>query len=93
MALDPRLLEILRCPISGQPLALADAAQLRILAHAGAQHALKRVDASPVTTPLQVALISADGVYVYRVDAGIPVLLESEAIQSPPGLMNTAMMS
>ncbi len=64
------LLELLRCPMTGQPLRRADAA------------ALERLNARlPAgTKPLTAALLRNDGSAAYPVSDEIPLLLVEEAI-------------
>ncbi len=81
MALDQRLLEILRCPATGQTLARLAGHQLEALNRAIADGALRRDDGNPVAAALAAALITADGERVYPIEDGIPVLLVSEAIK------------
>lgn len=77
MALDPRLLEILRCPVTGQSLSLASRRQLESI-----NQALSAEAAPANITPqaIESALMVADGSRAYRIDDGIPVLLASESI-------------
>ncbi|MCB1567687.1 MAG: hypothetical protein KDI69_02560 [Xanthomonadales bacterium] len=78
MALDTRLLEILRCPATGLPLALASGAQLEDVRRA----ALFTTTAAgrAIHAPFEAALIVADGSRAYPIQNGIPVMLDSEAI-------------
>jgi len=80
MSLDKRLLEILCCPISKQPVQLLSVRQLAALNQALGENGLKYADGSALTTPLQAGLITADGKIVYRIDDGIPVMLADQAI-------------
>lgn len=80
MSLDKRLLDILCCPESKQPVSLLGARQLDALNRALAAGGLKRLDDSSVETPLEAGLITADGQRVYRIDDGIPVMLVDQAI-------------
>ncbi len=77
MALDTRLLEILRCPVTGQPLALASRAQLEDIRRATVNLAV--ANQAP-REPFDAALIVADGSRAYPIQNGIPVMLVSEAI-------------
>jgi uncharacterized protein YbaR (Trm112 family) len=78
--MDRKLLDILVCPASRQPLALLDKAGLEALNRAIAGGGVTRVDDSPQATPLREALVTHDRKTVYRVDDGIPVLLVEEGI-------------
>jgi uncharacterized protein YbaR (Trm112 family) len=78
--MDRKLLDILCCPSTRQPLALLDAQALDALNRAIAAGGVKRADDSVQTEALREALITRDRKTVYRVDDGIPVLLAEEAI-------------
>lgn len=78
--MDRKLLDILVCPATRQPLSLLDKAGLAALNGAIGAGALKRVDDTPQAAPLHEALVTHDRRIVYRVDDGIPVLLVEEGI-------------
>ena len=80
MSLDKRLLDILCCPDSKQPVSLLGAHQLDTLNRALAAGTLKLLDDSLAQGPLEAGLITADGQRVYRIDDGIPVMLVDQAI-------------
>ena len=71
--MDKRLLDILCCPATKQPLRPLTRTELdalnRAIAGGGAQ-----------TAALAAGLITADGKRVYRIDDDIPVMLADEAI-------------
>jgi len=78
--MDRKLLDILVCPASRQPLALLDAAGLDALNAAIASGQVRRDDGTAQAGPLREALVTHDRKRVYRIDDGIPVLLVEEAI-------------
>lgn len=78
--MDRKLLDLLVCPATRQPLALLDATGLAALNAAVAAGTLQRVDGSPQAEPLREALVTRDQRLVYRIDDGIPVLLAEEGI-------------
>ena len=78
--MDRKLLDILVCPTSRQPLALLEPAGLEALNRAIAAGGVKRGDDSPQAQPLRAALLTRDRKTVYRIDDGIPVLLAEEAL-------------
>ncbi|WP_132999197.1 Trm112 family protein [Luteimonas arsenica] len=78
--MDRKLLDILVCPASRQPLALLEPAGLEALNRAIAAGGVKRGDDAAQAEPLREALVTRDRRTVYRVDDGIPVLLAEEAI-------------
>lgn len=78
--MDRKLLDILVCPASRQPLALLERRGLDVINAAIATGALSRVDGAPQSEALREALITQDRRTVYRVDEGIPVLLVEDGI-------------
>jgi len=82
MSLDKRLLDILCCPETKQPVALATARQLAALNEAQAAGRLLQVDGSAVAAPLAAGLVTTDARRVYRIDDGIPVMLVDQAIET-----------
>ena len=78
--MDRKLLDILACPATRQPLAALDKAGLEALNRAIEAGTVRRVDEAAQATPLREALVTRDHKLVYRVDDGIPVLLVEEAI-------------
>jgi uncharacterized protein len=80
MPLDKRLLEILCCPTTRQPVLPMNATQLAAFNAALAEGQLRHADGSPLTGSLGEGLITRDNKTVYRVDDGIPVMLADQAI-------------
>ena len=78
--MDRKLLDILCCPSTRQPLVMLDAQALDALNRAIATGGIKRADDSVQADALREALLTRDRKTVYRVDDGIPVLLAEEAI-------------
>ena len=80
--MDRKLLDILACPASRQPLALLEAAGLEVLNRALSSGSVRRNDDSAQVEPIREALVTRDRKTVYRIDDGIPVLLVEEGIAS-----------
>jgi uncharacterized protein YbaR (Trm112 family) len=78
--MDRKLLDILACPATRQPLARLETRGLELLNQAISAGRLKRVDGNAQAEPLREALITRDRRLVYRIDDGIPVLLVEEGI-------------
>ncbi len=78
--MDRKLLDILCCPASKQPLALLNKAELAALNAAIGHGGLLRVDGSEQAEPIREGLITRDHQTIYRIDDGIPVLLADEGI-------------
>ncbi len=80
--MDRKLLDILCCPSSRQPLAMLESRGLDVLNRAVAAGEVQRVDGSAQDVALREALVTRDRKLVYRIDDGIPVLLAEEAIST-----------
>ena len=80
MTIDRKLLEILVCPISKQPvLLLADdkRAHLNRLISDGS---VRSLDGTVVAVELLQALITRNGTSIYPVEDDIPIMLEEKSI-------------
>ena len=78
--MDRKLLDILCCPISKQPLAMVNSAELSALNTAiGSGNVLKN-DETAQTQIVKQALITRDHKMIYRIEDDIPVLLADEGI-------------
>jgi uncharacterized protein YbaR (Trm112 family) len=62
------VLDLLRCPATGQPLRPATGQELEIASAYSAE-------------PLIAGLVTVDGALLYPVRTGIPILLKAEAVQ------------
>ena len=80
MTMDRKLLDILCCPATKQPLALLNKGELDALNAAIAAGGLLRIDGSTQVEPVREGLITRDHQTIYRIDDGIPVLLHDEGI-------------
>ena len=80
MSIDKGLLDILCCPVTKTPLKSLPADKLAIINREIENGDVKFIDGSPVDKPLEEALITTDGKTVYRIDDGIPVMLEDQGI-------------
>jgi len=78
--MDRKLLDILACPATRQPLMLLEARGLDALNQAIGAGGVRRADDSAQAEPLREALVTRDRKRVYRIDDGIPVLLAEEGI-------------
>jgi uncharacterized protein YbaR (Trm112 family) len=78
--MDRKLLDILACPATRQPLSLLEARGLGALNDAIAGGGVSRVDGNQQHDALREALVTRDRKLAYRIDDGIPVLLVEEAI-------------
>ena len=80
--MDRKLLDILCCPASKQPLALLATDDLERVNRAIAAGGVTRADGSAQAEPLAEGLVTRDRRTVYRLDDGIPVLLADEALDT-----------
>lgn len=80
MAIDRKLLEILRCPVTKLPLSILAPDKLKKLNDAIANGEVHYVDGAKVDKALQAALITDNGRTIYRIDDDIPVMLEDQGI-------------
>lgn len=78
--MDRKLLDLLVCPVTRQPLSLLDSRGLQAVNAAITSGGVLRGDGSPQTEPMREALITRDRKTVYRIDDGIPVLLAEESV-------------
>jgi uncharacterized protein YbaR (Trm112 family) len=78
--MDRKLLDLLVCPVTRQPLALLDSRGLQAVNTAIAAGGVLRGDGSAQQDALREALVTRDRKTLYRLDDGIPVLLAEEAI-------------
>jgi uncharacterized protein YbaR (Trm112 family) len=81
--IDPELLEILACPETHQPLAMADAELVASLNEAIEAGGLVNVGGASVEGSLDGGLVREDGSIVYPIRDRIPVLLVDEGIALP----------
>ena len=79
--MDKKLLEILACPVTRQPLALLDATRLQALNAAIGSNGVSFGETRQ-SVPLREALVTRDGKRIYRVEDGIPVLLPEEGLDA-----------
>jgi uncharacterized protein YbaR (Trm112 family) len=78
--MDRKLLDLLVCPTTRQPLQMLDGRGLQALNAAIASGGIVRGDGGAQADALGEALVTRDRKTVYRIDDGIPVLLAEEAI-------------
>lgn len=80
MTVDHRLLEILVCPETKQPVKVAGADLLERVNQAVAAGTLKNRGGETVRDPISEGLVREDGGVLYPVRDDIPVMLLDEAI-------------
>lgn len=80
MAVDRRLLEILVCPVTKVPVTPLSKDKLKKLNDHISKGEVSTVDGSTLDTAVEEALITESGTTIYRVDSGIPIMLEDQGI-------------
>ncbi len=80
MAIDAKLLEILRCPVTKQNVSLLSADRLAELNGRIERGEVTHLDGSPVTTTLAAALVTENGNTIYKIEDDIPIMLEDLGI-------------
>ena len=78
--LDKDLLEILACPETKEPVALADAGLVARVNAAIEAGSVKSRDGQDVTRTMDAGLLRQDGKALYPVRSGIPIMLIDESI-------------
>ena len=81
MPLDRKLLEILCCPVTKRPVLPLSKDKLKRLNSLIANNELQYADGTTIDGPLRDALITDNSTTVYRIEDGIPVMLEDESIR------------
>lgn len=89
MPISHHLLDILRCPISHDPLKPLEPELLTRLNGAIGLGEIHHDDGLLITQPLTAGLITLTGKWIYRIDDDIPVMLVEQAIPAPAGLIQT----
>ena len=80
MTIDRKLLEILVCPITKQPVSVLSQARLDKVNALIGQGELHTLDGAKLDKPLTQALITENGNTLYQVDGDVPVMLEGMSI-------------
>ena len=82
MPIDRKLLEIRCCPATKQSLVVMSSDELSAINLKIAAGQITNADEKIVTQPLEEGLITQNRLRIYRVDDGIPVMLEAESISA-----------
>lgn len=78
--MDHKLLDILCCPVTGNPVRLLRKDELKLLNARIKNGELRYMDETLIENSLAEGLITENGERIYRIDDGIPVMLEEKAI-------------
>ncbi|MDC1072162.1 Trm112 family protein [Gammaproteobacteria bacterium] len=82
MPIDRKLLEILCCPATKQSLVVMSSDELSAINLKIAAGEITNAGQKIVAQPLEEGLITQNRLRIYRVDDGIPVMLEAESISA-----------
>ena len=74
------LLEIMKCPLSGERLTIADAELVDRLRQQQRDHQLLSHKGIPIADPFDSGLVNQSRTYFFRIADGIPTLLPDEAV-------------
>ena len=80
MPVDSKLLEILRCPVTKQPLSVLAEEKIAQINEQISAGQVQYADGSNVEKELEEALITENGRFIYRVDNDIPIMLQDFSI-------------
>ena len=80
MPIDPKLLEILCCPASKQPLNQLSAKDLSFVNEQIEQGIVLNASNEKLTKHLEEALITANRQRIFRVESSIPIMIENQCI-------------
>ncbi len=81
MPIDDELLEILVCPETRQPLALASADVLEPLNREIEAGRLRNRGGDVIKEPIAEGLLREDGRILYIIDDGIPIMLIDQSVE------------
>ena len=81
MPISNELLEILVCPETRQPVALAEDQVIKDLNAAIQSGCLRTRGGDKIADPIQEGLLREDGRILYRIEDDIPVMLIEESIE------------
>ncbi len=86
MLIDPELLNILVCPQTHQPVALADEALVRRVNENIAAGTARNGEGRAIEEPVDGGLVREDGRVLYPIRDELPIMLIDEAIVIGEGL-------
>lgn len=81
MSVNPELLEILICPETRQRLRTATDQELALLKEQCERGVLRDRGGAKVESIIKEGLVREDGLVLYIVDEGIPIMLTDESIE------------
>jgi uncharacterized protein YbaR (Trm112 family) len=81
--IDPKLLELIRCPVDGQPLVEASESTIAAINERIARRELRDASDGLIDEPIEGALITMDGSRGHAIRGGIPTLIPGESFTLP----------
>ncbi len=86
LSISPKLVGILRCPVSQQELRIVAKAQLERINAEVSEGTLLHEDGTTVAECLEAALVTASGDRLYRIEENIPIMLAEQSVPLPVNL-------
>lgn len=80
MPIDRILLDVLVCPVSKQPIFPVEQRMLDMLNHLIEQGKIHSANGEVVDRPFSDALVTRNHSMIYRVENGIPIMLEDQGV-------------
>lgn len=80
---DPKLIALLRCPIDGNEVKLAEDSLVTRINDGIQRGEIRDRQEQKVMEPIDAGLVNHDGTRLYPIRGGIPTLVADEAIEVP----------
>ena len=80
MPINRELLDVLVCPVTKLPVSMLDGEKLDTLNRLVAAGKIHTVDGEGLQAAVTEGLITSNGNMIYRIEEGIPIMLEDQGI-------------
>jgi uncharacterized protein YbaR (Trm112 family) len=91
--IDPKLLDLIRCPVDGQPLMQANKMVVLAINQCIQRGELRDASDGLVEESIDGALVTIDGVRGHAIRSGIPTLIPGEAFALPDSVRSLLEMT